>query len=118
MKSCPTCNRTYSEDSFTFCLNDGALLSAPYDPHATLVIPTRDTAPPPAREDKPVSWLDGPEMAATIPAELLPPEGLADRPETPAAAAEVEGVSGATVVTIVLLLVGSLVLAVFLSRCS
>jgi hypothetical protein len=30
MKSCPTCNRTF-EDSFTFCLADGALLSAPYD---------------------------------------------------------------------------------------
>lgn len=30
MKSCPTCNRTF-EDSFSFCLADGALLSAPYD---------------------------------------------------------------------------------------
>ncbi|PYS51001.1 MAG: hypothetical protein DMF68_05525 [Acidobacteria bacterium] len=39
MKSCPACNRTYSDDSFTFCLDDGALLSAPYDPQATLRIP-------------------------------------------------------------------------------
>jgi hypothetical protein len=38
MKSCPTCNRTF-EDTFTFCLVDGAILSAPFDPHATLVIP-------------------------------------------------------------------------------
>jgi hypothetical protein len=34
MKSCPTCNRTF-EDSFTFCLVDGAILSAPSDPRAT-----------------------------------------------------------------------------------
>jgi hypothetical protein len=34
MKSCPTCNRTF-EDTFTFCLVDGAILSAPFDPLAT-----------------------------------------------------------------------------------
>jgi len=39
MKSCPTCNRTYADDTFTFCLDDGALLSAPYDPQSTLQIP-------------------------------------------------------------------------------
>lgn len=44
MKSCPACNRAYSDDSFTFCLDDGSLLSAPYDPQATLRIPpTRST---------------------------------------------------------------------------
>lgn len=31
MKRCPKCNRTYADDAFTFCLEDGALLSAPYD---------------------------------------------------------------------------------------
>lgn len=47
MKSCPTCNRTF-EDSFTFCLIDGSVLSAPIDPHATLIIPeARETEPPP-----------------------------------------------------------------------
>jgi hypothetical protein len=46
MKSCPTCHRTYADDTFTFCLDDGALLSTSYDPHATLRIPdTRPTAP-------------------------------------------------------------------------
>lgn len=34
MKRCPACNRTYSDDSLTFCLADGTLLSAPYDPEA------------------------------------------------------------------------------------
>ena len=44
MKSCPSCNRTYGDDTFTFCLDDGALLSASYDPGATLQIPAaRDT---------------------------------------------------------------------------
>jgi hypothetical protein len=47
MKSCPECNRTF-EDTFTFCLIDGSVLSAPIDPHATLVIPeARQTTPPP-----------------------------------------------------------------------
>lgn len=31
MKSCPTCKRTYPGDEFVFCLEDGALLSAPHD---------------------------------------------------------------------------------------
>jgi hypothetical protein len=47
MKSCPTCNRTF-EDTLTYCLIDGSILSAPFDPHATLVIPEpRQTEPPP-----------------------------------------------------------------------
>jgi hypothetical protein len=25
MKKCPKCNRTYADDGFTFCLEDGAL---------------------------------------------------------------------------------------------
>ena len=37
MKRCPHCGRTYSVESFSFCLDDGALLSASYDPDATLV---------------------------------------------------------------------------------
>jgi hypothetical protein len=47
MKQCPTCNRTYADDSITFCLADGALLSASYDPVATQRIPARLTNPPP-----------------------------------------------------------------------
>jgi hypothetical protein len=55
MKRCPTCDRTYADDSTTFCLADGSLLSAPYDPgrqapydsDATQRIPARLTNPPP-----------------------------------------------------------------------
>lgn len=32
MKSCPACNRTYPDDTLAFCLLDGSVLSAPYDP--------------------------------------------------------------------------------------
>jgi hypothetical protein len=35
MKTCPTCNRTYADESLTYCLADGSLLSAPYDPEVT-----------------------------------------------------------------------------------
>src|ERR1700687_2774999 len=47
MKSCPICNRTYGDDTLSFCLDDGAHLSASYDPHATLKGPAaRETDPP------------------------------------------------------------------------
>lgn len=38
MKQCPHCLRTYSDDSFSFCLEDGSLLSVAHDPDATLVM--------------------------------------------------------------------------------
>jgi hypothetical protein len=39
MKRCLQCGRTYSDETFSFCLEDGSLLSAPADPEATLVLP-------------------------------------------------------------------------------
>jgi hypothetical protein len=53
MKSCPTCNRTF-EDTFTFCLADGSLLDAPFDPQATLIIPELRKAEPPPTEVLPL----------------------------------------------------------------
>jgi peptidoglycan/LPS O-acetylase OafA/YrhL len=35
MKKCPECNRTYSDDTLSFCLEDGTLLSASYNPQET-----------------------------------------------------------------------------------
>lgn len=35
MKRCPTCRRTFADDTLSFCLVDGSILSAPYDPQAT-----------------------------------------------------------------------------------
>lgn len=53
MKRCPECNRTFSDETLSFCLVDGAILSAPYDQHATLNIPEpRQTEPPPTEVSK------------------------------------------------------------------
>lgn len=43
MKSCPACNRTYSDETLAFCLEDGSLLSAPYDSEETRLL---SSAPP------------------------------------------------------------------------
>jgi Domain of unknown function (DUF4268) len=50
MKRCPQCLRTYWDETLAFCLEDGALLSAPYAPAQTLVLPSppgekRESAP-------------------------------------------------------------------------
>ncbi|MBV9960358.1 MAG: hypothetical protein JO360_18165 [Acidobacteria bacterium] len=62
MKKCPSCNRTYTDDALSFCLEDGSpLLSVgdtggqgnqppSFDPNATLQYnPARDTNPPPTQ---------------------------------------------------------------------
>lgn len=61
MKQCPVCQRTYTDDALSFCLEDGTQLRsvgtgsvAPppfdqnYDPNKTLAFNSRDTSPPPA----------------------------------------------------------------------
>jgi hypothetical protein len=57
MKRCPTCQRTYTDDGLSFCLDDGALLVSAggpqppsgFDPNATLAYPAaRDTSGAPA----------------------------------------------------------------------
>ena len=58
IKRCPTCNRTYSDESISFCLADGALLSAPYDgakeePPPTEVLPPVHNLVPPTEAAKP-----------------------------------------------------------------
>ena len=55
MKHCPTCNRTYTDLSLNFCLEDGTPLvaggPAPPDPNATIRYPgPRDTSEPPPTE--------------------------------------------------------------------
>jgi formylglycine-generating enzyme required for sulfatase activity len=49
MKSCPICDRTFDE-TLTFCLIDGSVLSAPFDPHSIdHKAVRRDREPPPTR---------------------------------------------------------------------
>jgi len=53
MKRCPQCNRTYTDDALSFCLDDGSPLTttgaaSPYDANATVQYPqARDTSPQP-----------------------------------------------------------------------
>lgn len=46
MKICPSCNRTFDDETLTYCLDDGSLLSAPYEPGVTQRLPLpRVTSP-------------------------------------------------------------------------
>jgi hypothetical protein len=72
MKSCPTCNRTF-EDSFTFCLIDGAVLSAPFDPQATKRIPEARTTAPPTEVLPSHPEVERKNLAPTLPSPMLPP---------------------------------------------
>ncbi len=46
MKSCPTCHRIYADETLTYCLEDGATLSAPYESEQTQRLPPpRATTP-------------------------------------------------------------------------
>lgn len=83
MKSCPTCNRTF-EDSFSFCLVDGAILSAPYDPQATQRVQEfRSTTPPRTEVMNSNAERDVPTVPPTIISRLLEPTLPFERPEPP-----------------------------------
>jgi hypothetical protein len=74
MKRCPTCNRTYTDLSLNFCLEDGTPLTtdAPggVDPNATLRYPSpRDTAEPPPTE----IYRPAPSTATPRPTPAPPP---------------------------------------------
>jgi hypothetical protein len=58
MKICPTCNRTYTDASLNFCLEDGTPLSAGaatgFDPNATIrYTDSRETKPPASEPYRP-----------------------------------------------------------------
>jgi uncharacterized protein with LGFP repeats len=76
MKSCPSCNRTYSDDTITFCLVDGSVLSAPYDPDQTRRIPEPRTTQAASTEILPSAPSGSrPPLQSTIkvPAPNVPP---------------------------------------------
>lgn|GEM_PF-2916909 len=81
MKRCPRCKRTYASDDFTFCLDDGALLSAPYDPESDDSA-DRSPSPPPKTE----VIRTAPPQTQVLPAAQDPtvPSPRDDRSETPA----------------------------------
>jgi hypothetical protein len=50
MKQCPACNRSFSDDSLVYCLEDGSALGNVYDAGATQIMPPpRVTSPPPTQ---------------------------------------------------------------------
>ena len=59
MKQCPTCARTYNDDTLAFCLDDGSTLVARIDPQQTLRIP----------QARPTDWPVTPYASATQPAQ-------------------------------------------------
>src|ERR1044072_9087267 len=81
MKRCPTCNRTYTDLSLNFCLEDGTPLASdapPVDPNATIRYPAgRDTSEPPPTE------IYRPEPAVVAPRPPPPPPPPPTRPAPP-----------------------------------
>ncbi len=75
MKSCPTCRRTYPDDTLAFCLADGSLLSAPYDSEQTQRIPpTRNTSAPATEVlDRAGESRTPPQSTIHAPAPQVPP---------------------------------------------
>jgi PAN domain len=81
MKACPTCKRTY-EDELTFCLVDGSILSAPYDPNQTVSLPpARSTDPAPTEIFNPAQSVPEtkPHAIETIQSNQPPPLYAAKR---------------------------------------
>jgi hypothetical protein len=74
MKKCPQCKRTYADESFSFCLEDGALLSASYDPDATLVIPAAINSTSRISEEQTRTGMDS--KFKYLPIELVPSDPL------------------------------------------
>jgi len=91
MKRCPTCNRTYTDPSLNFCLEDGTPLAsdAPSgpDPNATIRYPPpRDTSePPPTEIYRPESVVAAtPRQTVPPPPPPQPPQWSPMPPPTPA----------------------------------
>jgi len=52
MKRCPTCNRSYSDDTLSFCLEDGTRLAPDYDPEATIIAQPRPPSAQPQSSNR------------------------------------------------------------------
>src|ERR1043166_369619 len=79
MKTCPSCHRTYEDETLKFCLDDGAALrlanSASTDPNATLHLPSQPIARPGPTIPSPQATLTyRPEPRQTTPPAIGSPE--------------------------------------------
>ena len=75
MKSCPTCNRTF-DDTLTFCLIDGSVLSPPFDPNSPRDQQIVEDAPPATiRYEEPQrtrATLRASDVSPTVAADTVP----------------------------------------------
>jgi hypothetical protein len=60
MKSCPTCQRAYSDETLIYCLDDGSVLRLQYDPEATLTTPFLRATNPVQTQTLPLNWSQQP----------------------------------------------------------
>lgn len=90
MKTCPSCHRTYEDETLKFCLDDGAALrlanSASIDPNATLHLPSHPKAEPGPTIPSPQATLTyRPEPRQTRPQRVATPAiGSPERTRTSA----------------------------------
>ena len=75
MKSCPTCNRTF-EDTMTFCLVDGSILSAPFDPNVERREVTASESAPSTMRYPPANAIAGSPAAPVDRHQLLRRKGF------------------------------------------
>ncbi len=106
IKKCPTCARTYADDSISFCLADGALLSAPYDPEASVEQSAKSANPPPTEvmSSAPGSAIPPTQAASKSPVPLVPTMTSPIRPDLlagviPASSPSFEGRHATTIST-------------------
>ncbi|HEX8653338.1 MAG TPA: hypothetical protein VF708_21160 [Pyrinomonadaceae bacterium] len=120
MKRCPTCQRTYTDDSLSFCLQDGSLLlsepsaSESFDPNATLHLPAKQPGraePPPtevlrSEQTLQVSAPPPPTVASHSPRATMrdAPEGFSSPPPAQSKPQSTGLIVGLTVTVVVLLL--------------
>jgi len=105
MKICPTCNRTYADETLNFCFDDGSTLSDPYDPDRNRSLPPTMLPTPAPTEIFTPGSMPSASRRDLIPTMLSPqpPQLYAAKPEAPPASQArgkkwVGGVIGAFVI--------------------
>jgi hypothetical protein len=122
MKRCPTCNRTYTDTSLNFCLEDGTPLTTdapPVDPNATIRYPSaRDTSePPPTEIYRPQPQVVTPPPSAPAPPPSPPPQWTAPPAAPPRKSNAVWWILGG-LAALLIVGVGLVVMLVFLASLS
>lgn len=83
MKNCPTCHRTYEDDTLAFCLDDGSRLSAASDPHATRPGPAVPDSDPPKTAILPPGLMPANQTSTPLRSTILAVAPLAYQQEAP-----------------------------------